>query len=121
MAYESELIAIAAALGAPQTRQETFITTATGATQDCSASPKKSFSLQATKTGSITSWTILLEGSIDGVTFTTILTHTNVAPGDGAIIASGATITPVKYWRLRSSAFSIGTGTNVIATGLAMN
>lgn len=53
---------------------------------DCTAGPMRSFALQAKKTGSVTAWILTLEGTIDGVNWDTLLTHTETAPGDGKLI-----------------------------------
>lgn len=100
---------------AVQSRSDTFTTTGAGTTVDCSSSPKKFFTIQATATGAVTSWSIVLEGSLDNVTFTTLLTHTNVDPGSGGAKFSTAG-TPFLYFRSNCTAFVLGGGTNVIVT-----
>ena len=102
-------------------RSDTFTTTANGATQDISKQGHSKFGAQVTKTGAVTSWTVVLEISLDGTTFTTVLTHTNVAGagGDGLMVFS-LSPAPALYWRLRCSAISLGGGTNVIAKGLSL-
>lgn len=103
-----------------KTTSDTFTTTANGTTVDCTAQPVKQFSLQVTKTGTVTSWDVRLEGSLDGVTFTTILTHTNVSPGDTLTTFNGASAYPVLYFRARCAGLIIGAGTNIIATVLGV-
>lgn len=99
---------------------DTFTAVATGATQTLSA-PCKSFSIATKGTGAVpTSWTILLEGSLDGTNWTTVLTHNNTTPGDGKLLASGTALTPVLYMRANCTAVVLGTATNIVATILAM-
>ena len=56
----------------------------TGAVQDASGGPVKSFSLQVKNTG-FTAWTVDLEGTIDGTNWDVVSSHSNVSPGDGQI------------------------------------
>lgn len=100
-------------------RGDTFAATGNGATVDATAAPVKSFALQVTATGAVTSWTVVLETSLDGTTFTVALTHTNVT-GSGVTVVTGAALTPSLYWRVRCSAIVLGGGTNVVAAALGM-
>lgn len=102
------------------TRADTFTTTSNGTTVDVHLAPLKSFTLSVKATGSVTSWTVVLECSLDNTNFTTVLTHTNVTPGDGVAVFSGTSLAPCMYFRSRSSAITLGAGTNVIATILGM-
>jgi hypothetical protein len=102
------------------TRADTFTTTSSGTTVDSHLAPMKSFSLAVKATGAVTSWTVLLECSLDNTNFTTVLTHTNTTPGDGQILFAGTTLTPCLYFRSRASALTLGGGTNVVATILGM-
>jgi len=100
-----------------QTRSDTYVATATGTTVNATTAPKQNFSLQVNQTGTVTSWTVVLEGSLDGTNFTTLITHTD-ADGSGTVkTASGK---PALYFRSRCSAITLGAGTNVIATILGM-
>lgn len=68
-----------------------------------------------------TTWTVVLEGSLDGVTYTTLLTHAYPATADGATVFPAAGIlTPCLYFRSRCTALTLGTATNIIATILGM-
>ena len=96
---------------------ETFAATGAGTTYDLVRRTSDTFALAVKKTGSVTSWTVLLEGSLDGTNWTTLLTHTNASPGDALIIAPTAGVrTPVNYLRLNCSALTLGTGTAIVAT-----
>lgn len=102
------------------TRADTFTTATNGTTLDAHLAPVKYFTLQVVATGAVTSWTVVLEGSLDNVNFTTILTHTNLVPGTPSAMFGGTTATPILYFRSRVSAITLGGGTNVIATILGM-
>lgn len=95
----------------------TFTTTATSTTNGLGI-PVSKFGLQVKRTGVVTSWTVNIDGSIDGSNFFTLVSHTNVAPADGGIIFT--VDKPVIYWRLACSAIVLGGGTNVVATAIAM-
>jgi hypothetical protein len=97
-------------------RSDTFTGTGNGTTVDVSAQGMGRFGIQVKGTGaSATSWTVVLEGSLDGTNFETILTH-NTAEGDGGVVWSGANYVPCLYFRSRCSALSLGSATNVVAT-----
>lgn len=100
---------------------EVFVDTTPGPTQDVSFYPKKVFSLQVNKTGAVTSWDVVLEGSLNGSTWTTILEHTNTTPGDGKMMSTGALLTPVLYFRTRPVSLVLGGGTNIITSSMGMN
>lgn len=98
-------------------RADTFTTTGSGATVDVSAQGMSKFGIQVKGTSvAPTSWTVVLEGSLDGTNFSTLLTHTNTSLGDGAVLHSGATVLPVLYFRSRCTALSLGSATNIVVT-----
>lgn len=101
------------------TRADTFTTTANGTTVNVATTPMKFFGIQVTQTGAVTSWDVRLEGSLDNVSFSTILTHTNVT-GSGAVLWL-TTPAPSLYFRSRCSGLVLGAGTNVIATILGQD
>jgi hypothetical protein len=95
---------------------DTFTAAGTGTTFDCSAEPLKNFTLQVSGTGSVaTLWTVLLEGSVDNVHFTTILTHMTPA-GDSVCLFTGPNHTPVLYVRTRVVSLTLGLATNILVT-----
>lgn len=96
-------------------QNDTFSGTGNGATIDCSTSPCSNFSLLVNPTGAVTSWTVVLEGSIDGSHFTTILSQTSVI-GAGITVFSGSTTSPSFYFRARCSSLILGLGTNIVST-----
>jgi hypothetical protein len=105
------------------TRSDTYTSTANGTTVDSTTTAVQSFGLQVKGTGAAaTSWTVVLEGSLDGTTFTTILTHTSSgsANADGATAWSNAVKTPCIYFRSRCSAVTLGSATNIVATIVGM-
>jgi len=98
---------------AHSTRSDTFIATGSGVTVTPS-SASQSYALQVTGTGATaTTWDVRLEASLDGVTFTTILTHTNVT-GDGVTIFSGASLSPATRFRSRVAGLVLGGATNIV-------
>lgn len=96
---------------------DTFTTTSTGTVIDVSTITMTRFTLSAKATGAVVSWTVVLEGSIDGVNYTPILTHTNLV-GSGVSVYMGVLAAPVLYFRTRCSAIALGLGTDVTATVL---
>ena len=65
---------------------------------DMRTGPMHTFAVQAKATG-FTAWSLLLQGSLDGVNWVTLLAHTQATPGDGAIVWTTAKL-PVKKVRL---------------------
>lgn len=80
-----------------------------GRVVDMSANPCAWYAVQATKGGSVTAWTLLLQGSLDGTNWFTIATHTNADPGDKNT-KQNSTVTIAKKMRLNLTALT-GAGT----------
>ncbi len=80
----------------------------------------KNFSLQVKATGAVTSWSVSLEGSLDGVNFDQILTHTDLSPGDGKIRFDGTVASACPYFRVNCTALSLGAGTGIVCTALGL-
>lgn len=97
------------------TRSDSHAGVGNGTTVNCSTTPFKNFTIQVTSTGA-TVWDIRLEGSLDGVTFTTLLTHTNVTPADTLTISSGTANTPMLYFRSRCAGMT-GVGATAVILG----
>lgn len=119
---ETQPVSIAATLTikpAYGTRSDVFTGIATGTTHDTSTTPLRVFALQVKGTGAIpTLWTVVLEGSLDGTNFSTLMTHVT-ATGDGAVLwATGAA--PVLYLRSRCTALTLGPATNITVTMLGV-
>lgn len=102
--------------GRPST--DTYTATASGTSQNSVPKSVRSFTLAVTQTGTVTAWTVVLEVSLDGTSFTTVLTHTE-ATGSGIALSTGATLWPCQFWRTRCSALTLGAGTSVTARALA--
>ena len=96
-------------------RSDTFTTTTNGTTIGDGFQTYKHFALQVDQTGAVTSWEVVLEGSLDGTTFTTLLTAVSATDNGKVIFPASGIITPVLYFRARCSAIVLGGGTNVIA------
>lgn len=97
-------------------RSDTFTASGNGTTVDVSAQGMSRFGLQVVKTGTVSAWNVVLEGSLNGTHFSTILTHTETAPGDTLTIWVGANAFPALYYRARCVSITLSGGTNVIAT-----
>ena len=97
-------------------RSDTFNGTGSGTVVDVSAQGFTKFNLQVKATGPVTSWTVKLTGSLDGTNFSPLITHTNVAPGDGLTIGLAANAAPYLYFRAECTALVLDGGTNVVAT-----
>jgi len=97
-------------------RTDTFTATGNGTTVDVSAQGMCKFSLSVRQTGTVTSWTVVLEGSLDNINFTILLTHTKTNQLDGGTIGLPTSASPYLYFRARCVNITLGGGTNVIAT-----
>lgn len=97
----------------PSSGSQTFTGTGSGTTVDISTSSRRCFALMVKGTGDTpTSWTVVLEGSLDSTNFSQILTHTT-ADGNAEIVWSGVIPFPVLYFRVRVSALVLGSATNI--------
>jgi hypothetical protein len=105
------------------TRSDTFTVAANGTAVTRTTSPLRLFSIQATGTGTqvgTTTWDVRLECSLNGTTYTTVLTHAYPATADGATVSSGTLNVPCLYMRSRLEAITLGTATNVVVVILGM-
>lgn len=72
------------------------------------------FSLQVEQVGGTgATWTVTLDGSLDQVNWTPILTHTNTNPGNGLIESTGAGQFPCRFRRINVVSLSLGTATDI--------
>lgn len=101
-------------------RSDTYTTAADGTAVDISLMPCKYYGLQVTQTGTVTSWTVELQVSLDGVTYTTILSHTKAGDTDGITVWAPQPI-PGRFFRTKCTAITLGGGTNVVARCIGMN
>jgi hypothetical protein len=97
-------------------RSDTFTASGNGTTVDVSSQGMTKFGLQVVKTGTVSAWNVVLEGSLNGTHFSTILTHTETLPGDTLVIWTGAGTFPALYYRARCVSITLSGGTNVVAT-----
>lgn len=74
------------------------------------------FSLQVTSVGTITSWTVKLQSSIDGTNFVDILTVSDTDGLNTPFFINGKCS---KYFRVICSAITLGAGTSITARVLA--
>jgi len=94
---------------------DTYTTTGTGTILNTSLSFKQ-YALQVQVTGSpiLTTWNVVLEASLDGVNFSTVLISTHLL-GQGVIWGNSLTA-PALYIRSRVIALALGSATNIIVT-----
>jgi len=101
------------------TRSDTYTTTGTGTTINMTAAPCSQFTIEVKGTGAAaTSWTAILEISLDGTNFTTVASHTKTT-GDGISLNGSYTIAAL-YFRSRVSTLSLGSATNIVVTILGI-
>jgi hypothetical protein len=90
-----------------------YTATGYGTVIDCSSVGASQFSLQVKGTGaSATSWDVRLEGSLDGVSYTPLIQHTENS-ADGSIISSGTNQMLVRYLRVNVADVTLGPATNL--------
>lgn len=94
---------------------DTYTTTSAGTIVDVSTTLFNQFTLVVVKTGPVVSWNVVVEGSLDGVKFTTVIGHTDII-GDGLAMFSGMVAAPCLYFRTRCSSIVLGLGTSITAT-----
>jgi hypothetical protein len=105
--------------GASATRSDTYTVAASGV-KVVAPAPVKSYSILVKGTGAAaTAWNVVLEGSLDNVTFTTILTDTQ-ATGDGVLLSTTTSFTPSLFFRSRLTSITLAPATNIIVTILGM-
>ncbi len=101
-------------------RTDSFVVEGSGITIDACTGPVKDFAIQVKSTTAVaTDWNVVLEGSLDNINFTTILTHV-AGNGDGLIVFSGATASPCVYFRSRVVSLTLGDATNIVVKILGM-
>lgn len=89
--------------------EDIFMGISIGASREATA---KSMSMQVKGDPvAATSWTVILEGSLDGMFFTTLMQHIK-ADGDGKIVDLMPPIL-VRFTRIRVSALSLGSAINI--------
>lgn len=82
-----------------QSKQEDFVEEGEGQIQDVGhRMPVKSYGIQVKATGTVTKWTVLLKGSLNGTGFDEILKHTEQV-GDDKVMWSGMHFCPAFFFR----------------------
>lgn len=93
--------------------EETVTATGAGSSIDVRQFGLQNFGIQIKGTGAAaTSWSVRIEGSIDGNNFDTVLTH-NTTVGDGKIVWTGASRFPCRYVRINTTELTLGSATNI--------
>lgn len=100
---------------AHNTGTDTFTTAIAGTALGDGFQTFKYFSITVQPTGAITSWSVDLQYSLDNVTWTTFLTHTNVTGAGVPVFSADAIPRPVLYIRANVTAIVLGAGTNIIS------
>lgn len=96
-------------------RQDIFTVAANGTVVDVSLVPCSRFSLQVTGTGAAAgAWSVVLEGSLDNVTFSTILTHADTDSDANGATKMLAIAAGVKYFRSRCVSITLGGASNIV-------
>lgn len=104
------------------TRSDTFTAAANGTTVTTSTYIAKSFAIQVTGTAAAAdAWNVVLEGSFDNVTFSTILTHASGSETNGQNKFSGSSFYPCKYFRSRCVSVTLGSATNLVVNIIGMD
>jgi hypothetical protein len=99
---------------------ETFTTATTGTLINLTQQAMSRFAMQVAETGTVTSWTVVLEGSLNGSNFQELLQHTKAETLNGTILWTGPNLYPVSYLRVRVVAITLGGGTNIQVTLVGM-
>lgn len=101
-------------------RTDAYAAPGAGPTVNVSSSPLRTFSIQVTGAGAAAdAWDVLLEGSLDGSRFTTLLEHTELT-GDGEALFSGTNLQPILYYRSRVVSLTLGGASSVSVTALGV-
>jgi len=103
------------------THEEVLSTTGAGTTLDMSLQPSKYYSLQVSQeTGVVLLWTVLLEVSLGGTDWTTIIMHVNGVNSLGQIVIPATTLIPfpASFLRFRVTGLTVGTSVRVRAMAM---
>lgn len=80
----------------------------------------QNFSLQvAGDPVAATAWDVALEGSLDGIHFEPLLTHTT-ATGNGTVVFNGNQVYPVMFIRSKLNSVTLGSATRLLVYILGM-
>lgn len=96
-------------------RSDVFNNVRAGRIIDCSLNPLQNFSLQVSGDKEPTSWNVSLEGSLDGVNFSNIATHTI---SFGGVVYSN--LKPIFYFRANVKELILGQASEISVTIIGM-
>jgi threonine dehydrogenase-like Zn-dependent dehydrogenase len=100
--------------GLSRSRTDTFTATGTGTPVTITAASMDTWALQVNATnGPATSFTVALEGSLDGIDYSTILSTTST---EGVIWGATDFRRAVLYFRINVTALVLGGATNIVVT-----
>ena len=98
-------------------RQDTFTAAGNGVTQRILGTPRTKFTLKVSGTGAVpTAWNVVLEGSLDDSTYTTILTHASGVEANNELKYSGASNFAVVFFRSRVVSLTLGSATDIVVS-----
>jgi hypothetical protein len=99
------------------TSVDTYTTaTSSGALVNTVRYPSRTYSIEVKSKGGVaTAWTVVLEGSLDGVNFTPILTH-STADGDGTTKTTLANLFPMLFYHSRVTSLTLAPATSITVT-----
>lgn len=107
-------------LAEPTSDTHSYDATATDTAVDVSDVGYSKWALQVKGTGAAaTSWTAVLQVSLDGTNFSTILTHTDSTDDDGSIVAIGTPF-PALHYRTSVTALTLGSASAISVTAVGM-
>jgi len=100
-------------------QRDTYTSTGTGTAIEVGGAVQN-FSLQvAGDEVAATAWSVNLEGSLDGIHFEPLLTHTE-SHGNGTVIFNGNQVYPVMFIRSKTTTLTLGSATRLIVHILGM-
>lgn len=68
-----------------------------------------------------TAWNVVLEGSLDGKSYTVLLTHSNTAPNaNGDTVWGGGNFSPARFLRVRLVSVTLNTATKLVVRAIGV-
>jgi len=105
----------------PQRTSEEFTASGDGLVMDLGLNACRDWSVCVVENGTVTSWDVRFEYSLDAVNWTEIsdLTHTRAITGDG-VVKGTTPAYPATHFRPRVDELTLGGGTNITVYILGM-
>ena len=103
------------------TASQTFTGTGASSSTDLTKKPLKYYTIQVTETGTVTSWTVELQVSLNGSNWTTVMNHQRAVEGNGANkFSGGGNVSSALFMRVNVSALTLGAGTNIVVNAVGV-